>query len=94
MATIKYHYEVNDHGSRHEVASHKCEDDCYFEFLAQECAEDYHSRHDGWGASWPMDMKIYEYSDAEDGKELWRGSVDREAIPSFSARTERKAGKP
>ena len=56
-----------------------------FEYIAVRCAEDYHSAHDGWQTSWPVNMVIYEHSDNDDGKELWRGHVDRENCPVFSA---------
>jgi len=89
MAKQKFHYEVNEHGDRLEVEGFACDDEFDYEMLAQTAAKDYHRNHDGWESSWPVDMVIYAFSDAEDGKELWRGEVDREAVPSFRASTKK-----
>jgi len=36
-------------------------------------------------------MTIYAFSFTDDGKELWRGTVDREAVPHFYARTDKES---
>ncbi len=84
------HYEVNGGGRiaiKENVDLDAGEFSTNLEFTASNCAEDYHDSHDGWECSWPVDMVIYEYTDNEDGKELWRGSVDRYNMPHFSATT-------
>lgn len=50
--------------------------------LAEECAENYHSEHDGWEATWPLTFAMHE---TEDGPERARMNVEREAVPSFTA---------
>jgi hypothetical protein len=49
---------------------------------AEDCADDYHSRHDGWESSWPLVFALYR---EEDGPELARFDIDREAVPQFTA---------
>jgi hypothetical protein len=51
--------------------------------LAVDVAEDYHSNHDGWESRWPLDIDLYE---TEDGPIVARYEVERESVPSFSAR--------
>jgi len=53
-----------------------------WELVATDLAEDYHSNHDGWEASWPLQIRIY-----AGGKEVARLSVEREYEPTFSAWT-------
>lgn len=48
--------------------------------VATDLAEDFHSSHDGWEASWPLQIRIYEGE-----KEVARFSVEREYEPSFLA---------
>lgn len=51
--------------------------------VAQECADDYHHNHDGWECqSWPYTFALRE---SEDGPIVARFTVDREAVPSFTA---------
>lgn len=84
---MKWHYEVNAGGRL--VFEQLYPHDHRLSMVAEECAHDYHSNRDGWDCDWPVDMVIYEYTDNEDGKELWRGTVDREAVPEFRAYTAR-----
>jgi hypothetical protein len=51
------------------------------EMLAQVAAEDFHSHHDGWECSWPLDFVILR----EDGSEVGRYIVERETVPEFFA---------
>ncbi len=51
--------------------------------LAEKCADDYHSNHDGWESSWPLTIAIRE---TEDGPTIARFSVDRETVPQFTAK--------
>lgn len=53
-----------------------------WEIMAEACAEDYHSNHDGWEASWPVELRLY-----EDGTEVARLIVECEHQPAFSVRT-------
>lgn len=48
--------------------------------IADELAEDYNDNHDGWEASWPLELRIY-----KDGVEVARFEVEKEMVPSFSA---------
>jgi hypothetical protein len=50
--------------------------------LAELAADDFHSNHDGWEASWPITFGI---AATEDGPELARFEVDRDVEPVFSA---------
>jgi hypothetical protein len=50
---------------------------------AQDAADDYHSNHDGWEASWPVDFSV----ESPDGV-VKSFSVDREARPEFYVREE------
>ncbi len=52
------------------------------DYLAEECAENYHNEHDGWESEWPLTFVLYE---TENGPERARMSVDRESVPSFTA---------
>lgn len=48
--------------------------------IADELAEHYHSNHDGWEATWPLELRVY-----KDEAEVARFSVEREYEPSFIA---------
>lgn len=50
--------------------------------LAELAADDYHSNHDGWEASWPIRFGI---SATEHGPEMARFEVDRDVEPVFAA---------
>ena len=52
------------------------------EWIAREAAEDYHSQHDGWEASWPITLIIRR----ENGSEIGIYDIDREYVPEFYAR--------
>lgn len=50
--------------------------------IAERCAEDYHSNHDGWESNWPLTFALHA---TEDGPEVARLNIDREAVPHFYA---------
>jgi len=50
--------------------------------IATQCADDFHSNHDGWEASWPRIFVLYE---SKSGAELARFEVERETVPAFFA---------
>ena len=52
----------------------------WFDEIARLCADDYHTHHDGWEASWPLTLVLYE---SEDGPEMARFTVDRVVGPVF-----------
>ena len=56
------------------------------EFLAQDAAEDYHSNHDGWESSWPIELILLDSEGVLIGKYI----VDRDVAPVFSAREVQK----
>ncbi|MES2367737.1 MAG: hypothetical protein V4563_17805 [Pseudomonadota bacterium] len=52
-------------------------------FAASQCADDYHSNHDGWECTWPMEFYL---ATTEDSKEWKMFLVDREYSAEFHAR--------
>ena len=48
--------------------------------IAEDCADDFHSNHDGWESNWPITITVV----APDGDSA-TFKVDREAVPSFYA---------
>ena len=57
-------------------------DDYDGKWIAEQAAEDYHTRHDGWDAHWPVTLEIRR----EDHSVIDIYVVDREAVPEFTAR--------
>ena len=55
----------------------------YWECIAEECADDYHSNHDGYESSWPLRFFIRE---SEEGPIIAMFDVDREVVPQFTVR--------
>ena len=51
-------------------------------WIAEDCADDYHSNHDGWESSWPLNITLYE---TEDGPAIAEFIVERESQPVFYA---------
>ena len=49
--------------------------------IADCAAKDFHSSHDGWECSWPLEFLILR----EDGSEVGLYSVERESEPVFYA---------
>lgn len=72
-------YSVNDNDWRYSL-------DTYMGVrerdIAEDAAEDYHGNHDGWEATWPVVIHVYE---TEDGPEVARYEVERESEPVFTA---------
>jgi len=31
----------------------------FMDWVVEDCANDYHSHHDGWGSSWPITFRIW-----------------------------------
>lgn len=58
-------------------------DEQFLEDIAQECAADFHSEHDGWEASWPRDFVLY--LDDEDSPAIATLEVGRDVEPVFTA---------
>ena len=78
-------YYVDDHGTI-EDAEMIPDCDCSettagLAWAAEYAAEDYHSNHDGWEATWPLTFVVLD----DELNELGRFSVDREAVPQFHA---------
>ena len=76
MYTI--HNESFDNGML--VSSGWSEED--MEWLAEDCAKNYHNQHDGWESSWPITITIYRLDETK----LGSFEVDRDVEPVFSAR--------
>lgn len=51
----KYKYSI-DEDDFYEIESTWTEEN--LEYLAEDCAEDYHSNHDGWESHWPLRITI------------------------------------
>lgn len=61
-------------------SSIQCTYDDSWWMIADELAEDFHSNHDGWESSWPLQIRIY-----KDAVEVARFQVEREYEPTFIA---------
>lgn len=82
MKTIWYSVDGGDRFSL-ELSDRVCMTRPYEQVsVAQRCADDYHSNHDGWESSWPLDFTLYE---TENGDPVATLEVEREAIPEFTA---------
>lgn len=79
MGTIFYSIDDDNHSYPLETNWDIHEDG---EYAAQDAAEDYHSNHDGWEASWPVDVSLRE---TKDGPVIATYQVEREYEPQFSA---------
>jgi hypothetical protein len=77
---IKYRYWVSDPEDDLEFFSTWEED--WPEYVAEDAAQDYHQNHDGWEASWPLEITLLHL----DGTLIGKFSVDRDYDPVFSAR--------
>lgn len=51
--------------------------------VAEKCADDFHSNHDGWERSWPRTFTLHE---TEGGPVVATFEIEREAVPVFTAR--------
>lgn len=84
MSKRTYWYSANECSHRYAVESiWDCENEVEHTCIAGDAADDYHSEHDGWEASWPI---VFELFDAEDAATPFaRCEVDREYEPAFFA---------
>jgi hypothetical protein len=83
--TIFYNAYDDDTAHRHQVtliADYDLDDDSWNDDLAERCADDWHSNHDGWEASWPRTFVLFR---DKTGPAFARFTVDREYAPQFSA---------
>lgn len=51
-----------------------------WDLVVTDLAKDFHTNHDGWESSWPIQIRIY-----EDRTEVARFMVEREHEPTFFA---------
>lgn len=84
-ANFKYSVDTADFVNAYEIES--AFDEGCLDWLAEECAEDYHSHHDGWESSWPLDFFIFDL----EGKLLGTVEVERETVPNFVGTLKEKA---
>lgn len=59
-------------------------EDSDHESIAEQCAADFHSNHDGWECSWPREFTVY--ADKDGLHVLFKADVDRDIEPVFGAR--------
>lgn len=86
MRTYRYtRAETMGPDDYHEIQSN-FDPSCDGDWIAEQAAEDYHSHHDGWESSWPITLVISN----RDGSIIGEYTVDREAVPRFSAREVKK----
>lgn len=79
MAKYRYKYAVDEPDYFYTLESNWVLEE--LEYIAEDCAEDYHSNHDGWEARWPLTFTIA----TEDETILGTFEVEREARPQFYA---------
>lgn len=87
----KYRYSTNE-ASFEDAYKHESDwSEENLEYVAEDCAEDYHYNHDGWEDRWPLDFELWNH----EGKFLGKFEVNREAVPEFNAtlKTEGMLGK-
>jgi hypothetical protein len=80
---MKIHYTYEGSGCEFED-SYQVEtrwDPEDLEYIAEECADDYHSNHDGWEDSWPVTFLLWD----NQGRELGTFEVYRDTEPVFRA---------
>ena len=53
----------------------------FMDWVVEDCANDYHSEHDGWESSWPLTLRIW----TETGEVLGDYLVERDYDPVFYA---------
>ena len=85
--TYQYRYSVEDcdFDNSYKLESNwglECPD-----YIAEDAADNYHSCHDGWENSWPLDISVFK----EDGTLIGTFEVERETVPSFSASEKKRA---
>ena len=80
----KVRYYRPDDGTTAEDA-YECDTTWSDEFphrVAEDCADDYHSNHDGWECSWPIELVVLSQFANEP---LGTFEIDRETTPVFYA---------
>jgi hypothetical protein len=79
----QYRYAVDDYNDGFDDAFLLCSDFSAenVRFVAEDAGENYHYHHDGWEDSWPVKIEVWNSV----GKSLGLFTVDREAVPQFSA---------
>lgn len=80
MTFNKWFYSIPDEGDMWPLMSCYGSDD--LDLVAEEAADDYHSDHGGWEASWP---KVFCIHETQDGPEIARFEVERDFTTTFSA---------
>ena len=82
MTIQTYRYFRPEHGGSiehsYEFQSNWKRDNA--DWIAEDAADNFHSEHDGWEASWPMKLSIV----FDDGT-IETFEVERETVPTFSA---------
>lgn len=76
---MSYEYKYTTEGSGPYSIKMNIDISDDLEWIAQECAEDFHNEHDGWESRWPRNFTLLDDS----GNELGTFKVDREYEPSF-----------
>lgn len=83
--TLYYNAYGDESGHRHKVTlmgNYDPADSDWHAYIAEQCAEDWHSNHDGFEARWPRVFVLYA---DKDGPHFARFEVDRETVPQFNA---------
>lgn len=75
-------YSIGDAGERYSANTTWEMEEAALEYIAQDCAEDYHSNHDGWEDKWPLVVHLY----STEGLRIGSFIVKLEMEPSFYAR--------
>lgn len=86
MPTTLYYSAYNDDAGRRTpvtlIADYDLDDDSWNDSLAEQCAADWHSNHDGFEARWPRVFALYR---DRTGPAFARFTVGREYEPQFNA---------
>ena len=78
---IKVTYAILEYDPKFEDLLGPIEIDKPNKWGAETVAEHYQDYENGWGASWPLTIVLFDLED----NELGRFDVDREAVPMFIA---------
>lgn len=80
---MKVFYSVGDDETRFELETGlDLASEYWQDSIAEECADEYHSNHDGWEGRWPREFTLYA---SKDGPPIATFIVEREFEPTFSA---------
>jgi hypothetical protein len=77
--------DASGDGYCHQVtleATYDLTDDTWLDSIAEQCADDWHSNHDGWEASWPRVFALYA---SKEGPAIAHMEVERETVAQFMA---------